>query len=207
MLLHALILATLTVEPCRTSCCFVLGKRKSYVIYMEMTIASPFWVVGSWRGRTVRFRCYSFLSFFSNESHRVSGNPAAKRCQVTFVVATKKMLAASNPFSGNKSPWCWPFFGKKQGSGFLSHKKVKVTLAHSLTLFWILGWGGYLLVRLHKLNHESCEVAAPYGSLWPKLNLPSTLSTMFNSPQVLVMIIEFVSGHKLNILNFEFMNL
>ena len=168
-------------------------------------------MVGSWRGRTVRFRlrCYSFFRFSLTKVtvSQETRNPAAKRCQVTFVVATKKVLAASNPFSGNKSPWCWPFFGKKHGSGFLSHKKVKVTLAHSLTLFWILGWGGYLLVRLHKLNHESCEVAAPYGSLWPKLNLPSTLSTMFNSPQVLVMIIEFVSGHKLNILNFEFMNL
>ena len=30
------------------------------------------------------------------------------------------------------------------------------------------GVGGYLLVRLHKLNHESYDVAALYGSFWPK---------------------------------------
>ena len=121
-------------------------------------------MVGSWRGRTVRFRCYSFLSFCYNETHRVSGNPAAKRCQVTFVVATKKVLAASNPFSGNKSPWCWQFFGKKQGSGFLSHKKVKVTLVHSrggICWFDCKEFASWILKVVY-------EVAALYGSLWPK---------------------------------------
>ena len=77
-------------------------------------------------------------------------------------------------------------------------------IVHSLTLFWILGWGEYLLVRLHKLNHESCEVAALYASLWPKhcqnisvvqSSIRIALSTMFNSPHVLVLIIECVWGH------------
>ena len=98
-------------------------------------------------------------------------------------------------------------FFAKTGFWISVSQKSESHLSTFLDTFLNFGVGGYLLVRLHKLNHESCEVAAPYGSLWPKLNLPSTLSRMFNSPQVLVMIFEFVSGHKLNILNFDFINL
>ena len=153
MLLHALILATLHLNLAELLVALCLASG-NHTLSLEMTIASPFWAVGSWQGRSVRFRFAIVFLRFSLTKLTVSQEtrkPCSKEMSGDFCGCDKKVLAASNPFSGNKSPWCWLFFGKKQGSGFLCHKKVKVTL--------YIPWHCFFLVRLQRvrtLNHENC---------------------------------------------------